>query len=221
MKFRRKAPSEGSASQDPQDLAAQDQTVQDQAAEEPAAAPTAPGGPYDVAELSDDLERVDVGALLIAPSPGRELRLQVNEKTGQVAAVLLAGPDGAMEFQVFAAPRNGDLWAEVRPQIAEDLTRRGGRVAEREGRFGTELACQMPVKRSDGTDAVQPSRIIGINGSRWMLRASLLGRPAIDPDSSGEWEDALALVAVRRGSHALPVGQPLPFTLPDDAHKAE
>ncbi|MBA3783074.1 MAG: DUF3710 domain-containing protein, partial [Nocardioides sp.] len=154
-------------------------------------------GPYDAETIADSVDRVDLGSLLIAPTEGRELRLQVDDETGKVAAVMLASEEGAMELQAFSAPRGGDLWTEVRPQIAADITQRGGQVSEREGRFGTELVCQMPVKRADGTDAVQPSRIIGVNGSRWMLRASLLGRPAVEPEMAGEWEDALALVAVR------------------------
>ena len=119
---------------------------------------------------------------------------------------MLAAEDGAMELRAFAAPRNGDLWSDVRPQIAADVAQRGGTAAEREGRCGTELVCQMPVKRADGTDAVQPSRIIGVNGSRWMLRATLLGRPAVEPDGAATWEDALALVVVRRGAQAMPRG---------------
>ena len=153
------------------------------------------------------------------PIADRELRLQVDEQSGQVRAVMLAGSDGACEFQAFAAPRNGDLWSEVRPQIAADMERRGGQATEREGRWGTELVCQMPVQRPDGTTATQPSRVIGINGERWMLRASFLGRPAVDPDSTSDWEDALAQIVVRRGDQAMPVGEPLPVTLPDDARR--
>ena len=54
---------------------------------------------------------------------------------------------------------------------------------------------------------------------RWMLRASFLGRPALDPDATSEWEDTLAQVVVRRGEQAMPVGEPLPVTLPDDARR--
>lgn len=186
---------------------------------EESSVPAAQEGPFDVDDLHDDLDRIDVGALLIAPAPGREVRLQVVEKTGEVASVLVVGEDGALELQAFAAPRNGDLWSEVRPQIAADVGRRGGRAAERVGRFGTELLCQVPVKRPDGEDAVQPSRVIGINGPRWMLRASLLGRPAVEPDAAGEWEEILAQVAVRRGTQAMPVGRPLPCKVPDDARR--
>ena len=80
------------------------------------------------------MQRVDLGSLLVAPSEGRELRMQVDEKTGTVQAVMIAAEDGALELQVFAAPRGGDLWSTVRPQIQADITRRGGKAEEREGR---------------------------------------------------------------------------------------
>ncbi|RYB91859.1 DUF3710 domain-containing protein [Nocardioides oleivorans] len=177
-------------------------------------------GPFDFSQVEDDgIDRADLGSVLVPAIADRELRLQVDEQSGQVRSVMLAGSDGALEFQAFAAPRNGDLWSDVRPQIAEDMVRRGGQATEREGRWGTELVCQMPVKRPDGTEAVQPSRILGINGDRWMLRASFLGRPALEPEQTTEWEDALAQVVVRRGEGAMPVGEPLPVRLPDDARR--
>ncbi len=193
-------------------------------ASEVVAAPAGPrtDGPFDESQVKDDgVQRVDLGALLIAPTEGRELRLQVDEASGVVQAVMLAGQDGALELQAFAAPRNGDLWGTVRPQIIDDITGRGGRAEEREGRFGTELVCQVPVQKSDGEVGLQPSRIVGINGQRWMLRASFLGRPALQPEASGEWEDALAQVVVRRGAEAMPVGEPLPATLPDQARRVK
>lgn len=178
-----------------------------------------PAGPYDADDLpGDGVERVDLGSLLIGPEEGRELRLQVDESTGNVQSVMLAGADGAVELRAFAAPRNGDLWSEVRPQIAADTAQRGGTATEREGRFGTELMCQMRVQRPEGV-VTQPSRIVGINGPRWLLRATLLGRPAIDPDNAADWEDVLTRVAVQRGGNPLPVGEPLPLVLPDHARR--
>ncbi len=211
MKFRRKAGEAAGAA----DEAAGETTA---GPDDSAATPTS--GPFDVSEVEGDgVDRADLGSVLVPAIADRELRLQVDEQSGQVRSVMLAGSDGACEFQAFAAPRNGDLWGDVRPQIAEDMARRGGQTTEREGRWGTELVCQMPVKRPDGTETMQPSRIIGINGERWMLRASLLGRPALDPDNTPEWEDALAQVVVRRGEQAMPVGEPLAVTLPDDARR--
>lgn len=205
MKFRRKSePTPGSAS----------------VSTEAESAPAGPG-PYDVAQIPDDIDRVDLGALLVAPVPGCELRLQVNEKSEEVTAVLLAGEDGAIEFQAFAAARTGGLWDEVRPQIAQDVVRRGGVSTEREGRFGTELLCEVPVDAgNDGSD-VQVTRIVGVDGPRWMLRATLLGRPAVEPDDSEKWEHALSLVAVRRGDQALPLAAQLPFVMPPQARRAD
>lgn len=210
MKFRRKV------TEDPLD----DDLVADlDDADEPAVADTG-GGPYDADELDSTEGRVDLGALLLLPVEGTELQLQVDEASGKVQSVMFAGPDGALELKVFAAPRNGDLWSEVRPQIAADLGNRGGTATERDGRFGTELVCQMPVTLPDGKTGLQPSRVIGINGPRWLLRATLLGRPAVEPDAGTAFEDALTTVAVRRGDHAMPVGDPLALSLPADARKS-
>ncbi len=213
MKFGRKSEPTPEATTEPTEDAA-----------ESAAEQSAPrtDGPFDESQVAGDgVQRVDLGSLLVAPSEGRELRLQVDEASNTVQAVMLTGPDGALEMQAFAAPRNGDLWSTVRPQIQADITGRGGQAEEREGRFGTELVCQVPVKKPDGTVGLQPSRIVGINGERWMLRASFLGRPALQPDEAGEWEDALAQVVVRRGAGAMAVGEPIPATLPDQARRVK
>jgi hypothetical protein len=207
VKFRRKSASEHGP---------------DEVVDAPAEAATT--GPYDADELPDGalgVDRVDLGSLALAPFPGRELRLQVDESTGAVQAALLTAEDGALELRAFAAPRNGDLWDEVRPQLATDVERRGGSITEREGRWGTELVCQLGVQLPDGQAGTQVSRIIGINGPRWMLRATLLGRPAVDGDYAQSWEDGITEVVVRRGTGAMPVGQALPLTLPPQAQRVQ
>ena len=180
-------------------------------------------GPWDSDDLPDDaadgVDRIDLGSLRVAPREGAELRLQVDEGSGEVQSVMLAADEGALELRAFAAPRNGDLWSEVRPQIAADISRHGGTAGERQGRWGTELVCQMQVVLPDGTQAMQPSRIIGVNGARWLLRATFLGQPAVEPDGAREWEEALSSVVVHRGAHAMPVGDALPLSLPDDAER--
>jgi hypothetical protein len=188
--------------------------------EEPTEMSSVVEGPWDSDSIPEDgVDRVDLGSLLVPPREGAELRLQVDENTGVVQSVMLAADEGALELRAFAAPRHGDLWSEVRPQIAADVSRHGGTATEREGRWGTELVCQMQVVLPDGSQALQPSRIIGVNGARWLLRATFLGQPAVEPDQAQEWEDALAAVVVHRGTHAMPVGDALPLSLPDDAQR--
>ena len=206
--FRRRARSEPERPDPDEDAVGEEQSVEDAT------------GPWDSESAPDDgLDRVDLGSLLVAPREGAELRLQVDENTGEVQSVMLAAEEGALELRAFAAPRNGDLWTEVRPQIAADISRHGGTATEREGRWGPELVCQMQVVLPDGNQAMQPSRIIGVNGARWLLRATFLGQPAVEPEGAQDWEDALAEVVVHRGSHAMPVGDALPLTLPDDAQR--
>ena len=179
-----------------------------------------PLGPWDSDDIPDDgLDRVDLGSLRIAALEGTELQLQVDEQTGEVQSAMLAAPDGALELRAFAAPRNSDLWSEVRPQIAGDVSQHGGTATERAGRWGVELVCQMQVVSPDGGRVIQPSRIVGINGARWLLRATFLGRPAVEPDDAQAWEDALAAIVVHRGSHAMPAGDALPLVLPPDAQR--
>jgi len=212
--FRRRSRTEPD---DPGALDASDDTPADEVQDQ---ADQAVGGPWDSDDVHDDgIDRVDLGSLRVAPQEGTELRLQVDEQTGEVQSAMLAGEQGAIELRAFAAPRGGDLWAEVRPQIAADVAQHGGTATERDGRWGVELVCDMQVVMPDGTQARQPSRIVGVNGARWLLRATFLGQPAVEPDDAAVWEDALAAVVVHRGSHAMPVGDALPLVLPDDAQR--
>lgn len=183
--------------------------------------PVSAAGPFDIADvdLEDSVPRVDLGSLLITPTQGREVRVQVDESTQAVQSVMIAGPDGALELRAFAAPRNGDLWSEVRPQIVADLERRGGTATEQEGRFGPELSCERPVELPNGSSVVQPTRVVGINGPRWFLRATFLGGPARSSESGASWEEMLTQVVVRRGDQAMPVADPLPITLPGEARR--
>lgn len=186
-----------------------------------AAAPGAPAGPVDVSEIDPDTVYIDLGSLLIPPGPDLELRLQVEEDTGEVMSVLLVADEGVLETRAFASSRGGDLWAEARAEIAQDTTERGGVTHEAEGPFGTELYCEVPVVGDNGEQLIQPSRILGINGPRWFLRATIAGRPAKDAAYAVPFEAAVASIAVRRGNEAMAPGEPLPLRLPPEAHRAE
>jgi hypothetical protein len=189
-----------------------------------AARPTVDGpraqGPWDASEVTldeDDSSRVDLGGLLVTGRPGLELRLQVDQATGAVASVLLIDTEGAVELRPFAAPRNADIWEEFRATIAAETARRGGTASEADGTYGKELQVVMPVTTPDGQRATQPSRVLGIAGPRWLLRVTLLGRPALQPDPEGELESALRDVVVVRGTSPMAPGDPIPLVVPANA----
>lgn len=209
MKFRRKSTESGDWGVEV--MAEPD--VDDPAEEEAPAT-----GPFDVDDPADEYTRIDLGSLLLPTAEGLELRLQIDEQTEEVRTAILASKEGALELRAFAAPRGGDLWSEVRPKIAADFAQRGGTATERTGSWGPELHCQLTVKTPDGGTGTQASRIIGINGSRWLLRATLLGRAAVDPSQTAHWEELIQRVRVRRGDHAMPVGSELPLQVPPGAN---
>jgi len=174
-------------------------------------------GPWDADEVTldeDDPGKLDLGSLVVTPREGLDLQLQVDEQTGQVIAVVMAGQEGALELRAFAAPRNGDIWPDVRKQIASEVTRRGGTATEAEGPYGPELRVVLNVTAPDGRTGQQPSRVFGIAGPRWLLRATLFGQPALDPSDDGLVESALRDVVVRRGGEPHAPGEALPLTVP-------
>lgn len=200
----------------------------DEPEEEPTPEETPEGpraqGPWDASEVTlveNDPERVDLGGLLLTPREGLELQLQVDEGSGQVIAVILAGETGAVELRAFAAPRHGDIWADVRRQVAAEIARMGGTATESEGPYGTEVAVSLTVDRGDGQRVQQTSKVIGIPGPRWLLRATLFGRPALQHLEDGDVEQAIRDVVVVRGTTPIPPGDALPLTMPPNAQRMD
>jgi hypothetical protein len=122
-----------------------------------------------------------------------------------------------MELRPFAAPRGGGIWDDLRKQIAAETARRGGTASEAEGPYGAELHVVMPATTSEGKAATQPSRVLGIEGPRWLLRVTLLGRPAVEPRPDGDLEAALRDVVVVRGTGPMAPREPLPLSMPSNA----
>jgi len=185
---------------------------------------TATDGPWDVADVPDDgVPRVDLGALRLPAIGGMELRVDVNAQQQVVGASLRQG-DSMLQLSVFAAPRAGGLWDEVRAELARSASGQGASLQEVEGPFGTELAgtVLMPVVAQPGqTGAPQvvrrAARFLGVDGPRWFLRGTLTGPAAEDPEQATALEEAFGAVVVVRGSQPMPVRDQLPLTLPPQA----
>ena len=204
--------------------AQQDVTAAEAVAPEPQVEGPRAHGPWDESEVTldeGDPTRADLGALSLKGEADVEVRLQADEKTGRVTAVMLVGADGAMELRPFAAPRNEDLWADVRRQMAAEATRRGGTATDVDGPFGTALKLLVTGTGPDGKTVQQPSTVLGISGPRWLLRVSMFGRPAQEYRPDAPLETALRNVVVKRGSDPMPPGEALPLVLPAKAQRVE
>jgi hypothetical protein len=181
-------------------------------------------GPFDATEVdADELQgedRIDLGGLVITGIPGMELRLQVDEQTNEVQAVLLVLEESALELRAFAAPKTAGIWAEVRREIAAEATRMGGTATEGDGPFGPELTLVVPVQDPDGQMYSQRSRVVGVDGPRWLLRGTVLGRAALEPEAAEQLEDSFRKVVVVRGTEPMAPREPLGLTLPAGAQPA-
>ena len=175
-------------------------------------------GPYDAASAPEG-ERLDFGALALSPSESVELRLDVDENTQVITgmtAVLGEGGAGAVQLQVFAAPKTSGIWYGIRREIAESILAGGGTADEVEGPLGTELHVRMPSQGPDGRTTFSPARFVGIDGPRWFLRAVLSGAAAVEEEAIERAMQFVRSVVVRRGGEARAPRELLELTLPPE-----
>lgn len=174
-------------------------------------------GPFDESEVTGRDGYVDLGALLVAPAEGLQLRLEVEEATQRVVAVTLDLDGSSLQLQAFAAPRTEGLWDEIRGQIGQSVGAQGGQVEEIEGPFGTELVAKLPAAAADGSQGYRVARFVGVDGPRWFLRGVLGGPAALERSAAEPLEALFRQVVVVRGDNPMPPRDLLQLRLPKDA----
>ena len=156
-------------------------------------------GPWDVndEDVPDYDDYLDLGAYYLPFLRGIQLRIKANRATQQVLGTTITYGSSSVEIEAFAAPKTMGLWDDVRA----DLVEANKDAKETDGVFGTELA--LPVTVKGGRKVL--TRIVGVDGPRWMLRGIFSGKAATDP----EGEEAKALnqffadIVVERGDDPL------------------
>lgn len=171
-------------------------------------------GPWDLEDQPDLGQRVDVGALRVPARTGMQMRMELDPKTRRIVAVNVVYEGSVLQLQSFAAPRTTGIWEELREEIVESIGQQGGAVEEREGTFGTELLARLPVRTKDGRQGLRPVRFVGIDGSRWFLRAVISGKAAVEDEAAATMEDIIKDVVIVRGDGPMPPRELLPLHLP-------
>lgn len=177
------------------------------------------GGPWDSSEKSPggDETYIDLGSLIIRGRAGFNLQLPTDGDSDDIGSAVLLTEDSGLELRAFAAARSGGLWDEVRADLIEEVERLGGNCLAVDGAFGPELQIRVPVTLPDGEDGFQPSRIIGVEGPRWLLRGTLLGDAALNPTDEGLLLEAFRETIVVRGSDPKAPREPLLIEVPAGA----
>lgn len=193
-------------------------------AEEPQGAPETAAaearGPRDRSDVESIAALVDLGSVHVRPAAGMELRLEVDNSTQEVSALQMGNDDGAVQVQVFAAPRSSGIWDEIRGEIAQSITANGGTVEEATGAFGPELRTRLAQPGPQGRTVFAPAVFAGVDGPRWFLRAVYSGAPAVDEAARGAFDESIRSIVVTRGEEPRAPREPLPLTVPAAARKA-
>lgn len=213
----RKAKKDQAAEPDDSQVSTEPAGSADEAADAARSAGQRTSGPFDVSEISSRDGYVDLGALLVTPSEGLQLRLEVEEATQRVVAVTMDLNGSSLQLQAFAAPKSEGLWDEIREQIGQSVGSQGGQVEEVQGSFGSELIAKLPAGAADGSQGYRVARFIGVDGPRWFLRGVLGGAAAMDAGSAAPLEALFRQIVVIRGDSPMPPRDLLQLRLPKDA----
>jgi len=175
-------------------------------------------GPWDSADDYPVHERIDCGSLLIPVREGFEVQINVAEEQGTWVAVVQE--ESGMQLQAFAAPRSGELWDEVRNEIAENIAESGGSCHVVYGKFGAELAGEVPISAEGPAGPLQAVRFLGYDGPRWFLRGVISGPAVMDEALATEFNELFGDVVVVRGDYPAPPREQLDIRLPEEARQA-
>jgi len=129
--------------------------------------------------------------------------------------------NSAVELRPFAGARSGGTWDGVRAELIASVEERQGQYQEIDGPFGPEVLAQFPATAPDGSAAIQPARFIGVEGPRWVVRATILGAAGLESTDEGVFMEVLRDLRVRRGDEPRILRESLPLTLPPDARRIE
>lgn len=163
-------------------------------------------GPWDIADekVPDLSTYIDFGSIRILYLQGIELRVKKQRESNQVLGITVTYKSSSVEVEAFAAPKTEGIWSEVRA----DLLKGNADAREVNGVFGKEII--LPVKVEDKT---VDTRIVGVDGPRWMLRGVFssvaAGDSSVAGDSKKASDEAVLLnkwfsdIVVDRGSEPL------------------
>ena len=99
-------------------------------------------------------------------------------------------------------------------------SRMGGPRPRPTARSAPSSCCVVPVEDRKARSSARPHAVIGVDGPRWLLRATVLGRAAVEPDAATPMEETLRSTIVVRGTEPMAVRESLPLRLPPGAQPA-
>lgn len=176
-------------------------------------------GPYDISDPDvPEGKYLDLGALKILGKPGLSMRLTPSPDAKNVLDLAFNYGSSSLQLTLLASPRRVKFWQELKEDILS--SQKGSR--QEEGTFGEEVYFTTKVR--EGVEI--PTRIVGVDGPRWMLRGIFAGPAAEGGEEKDFLDDFFSTVVADRGTEPLAPGDPVPLIfppelLPQNMEKAE
>lgn len=203
--------------------------VEDEEAPEPdALVDVREDGPFDYEEvdLGDDeadlrahgMRRVAYGPLIVTQPEDVRIQLQGDPKTKEVFSLLAHHEGSGLEVALFAAPRSGGLAEELREDIVEEASQKAGNAETAQGPFGVEVRRVLPLEGPEGEQLFHVSRIWLVEGPRWLLRGTLMGKAALVEGAKPPADffvEFFRNLVVRRDDEARSPGELIHLALPE------
>ncbi len=164
-------------------------------------------GPWDISQedLIHDQSYLDLGALKIPQRQDTAVRLGISEDKTRILAVTLTHAGSSMQLTLLAASRDQPIWDEIRASLDK-----GESPKQIETKFGKGIAVDLGLPNGN----IVPTRIMGIDGPRWMLRVIVTGDAAKGGQAGEFFDDLLSDVVVDRGDTPLAPKEIVPLTAP-------
>lgn len=179
-------------------------------------------GPWDDSEFTDSREDyLDLGAILLKPFVGLNVRMELDEQTRAPRALNLDFQDGSVQVQAFAAPKSMGLWDEVRRELVEGLQADGGATTISDGPLGRQVDVRFPAVTEDGQQGYRLARFVGIDGPRWFLRAVYTGGGAMPSTTMEALDDVVRSLIIVRGRDPRPPRDLLPLQIPEQPQETQ
>lgn len=147
---------------------------------------------------------LDLGSLRIPLPRPSEVQVEMGENGPRMLHIVTRY--GRLTPVAFAAAASEQQWPLVVDDISAGMANDGLDVHYEEGPWGTEIV---------GTTSEAVIRMIGCDGSRWMLRTTLAGPKERADDLRNLAHDVLARTFVYRGTDPIMAGNSLPVVLPE------
>lgn len=168
---------------------------------------TGHSGPYDISDPdAPEGEYLDLGGLKILGKSGLSMRLIPSPDQKNIADLAFSYGSSSLQLTLLASPRRVQFWQELRSDI---LSSQKG-ATEKEGTFGPEVYFTTKVR--EGVEI--PTRIVGVDGPRWMLRGIFAGPAAEGGEEKDYLDDFFSTVIANRGTEPLAPGDPVPLIFP-------